>query len=138
VEGQNLDAFISKMTLSIGLESLQTLNNTQLDKFTVLKLVDQNGKVVIDLMNELDADSNGTYSYSVNEFGKYKLLAQAVDAVGNQTEVIEYNFEFKDKSILLKYYENTPLFASSLAVVGVLAVLGVASIISIKKRKKQR
>ncbi|WP_092452342.1 hypothetical protein [[Clostridium] fimetarium] len=138
VEGQNLDPFISKMTLSIGLESLQTLNNNELDKFTVLKLVDQNGNVVIDLLNELDADINGTYSYSMKEYGSYKLLAQAVDAVGNETEVIEYNYEFKDKSILLKYYENTPLFASSLAVVGVLAVLGVASIISIKKRKKLR
>jgi len=127
--------FISKMTLDISLEALN-IGDEAADHFAILKLVDKNGALVVDLLNTMTASGDGMYTLPLDAFGEYTLLAEAQDAVGNATGTLAYHFTFRDKSILQKYYENKPLFYSSIPVLGVLAAGGIFLLTANKRRKR--
>lgn len=127
--GTSSDTFISEMTLEISLEALNIGDTSEVDKFTMLKLVDKSGNEVVDILNSLTKKDDRTYSYPMKEYGEYTLLAASVDGVGNETGNLEYKFIFKDKTVLTKYYENTPLFVTSMAILAVASVAGVGSLI---------
>ena len=133
--GTDNAVFISDMTLGICLEALN-IGDEATDYFTVLKLVDKNGTLVVDLLNTLTMSADGLYTLPLDTFGEYTLLVEAQDAVGNVTGTLAYHFTFRDKSILQKYYENKPLFYSTISVLGVLAAGGIFLVI-VNKRKNR-
>ena len=132
--GDNEQAFISEMALEISLKALHFEGFDEPDRFTKLQLVDKDDKLVVDLLKVLSPNSDGGYIYELTAFGSYSLLVEAVDTVGNQTGLVAYSFQFADKSVFQKYYENTPLFVGSLVV---LVIGAAAAIIVIRQRRKK-
>lgn len=131
--GKNAAPFVAKESLQISLDKLE-LGNEAADQFTKLQLIDRNGKIVQDLLKN-GKKVNGKYLLDVPDFGEYKLIVQATDAVGNQTTA-EYPFVFQDKSLAAKYYENKPLFYGSVSGLGVLFIGGGGSFFfKFKKRR---
>jgi len=121
--GDNVEPFISEMSLEVSLEKLH-IGSENPDRFTQLKLTDENGNLLEDILATQSPEEDG-YKLAIKNFGKYNLVLEAEDDVGNITELTIYPFEFKDKSLMLKFYENKPLFYSTmpLAVVVVISVL---------------
>lgn len=132
--GDNEQAFISEMTLDISLKALHFEGFDDPDKFTKLQLVDKDNKLVVDLLNAMSPDADGVYTYELTAFDSYALLVEAVDTVGNQTGLVAYKFQFADKSVFQKYFENTPLFVGSLIV---LAIVAAAAVILMRLRRKR-
>ncbi len=133
--GKNSDPFIGKETLRISLDKLNIGSEAE-DKFIKLEIVNQKGELVYDLLKD-GKKENGAYVLDLKDFGDYKLLAQAEDDVGNKTEVLEYPFVFQDQSVLSKYYENKPLFYSTLPAAAVLILAaGVLLVLKISKKRK--
>lgn len=131
LQGNN-EAFISKMTLNIRLQDIN-VGNESADKFTSLKLTDSNGNLVTDILGTMNPGEDGSYSVAVASFGTYTLLIEAEDDVGNKTEKMQYTFQFKDKSILQKYFDNKPVFYSTTAAAAVIAA-GAAVFLIMRRR----
>lgn len=125
--------FISEMTLSIGLEALNTGDIASADHFTKIELLKDDQKFA-DVLNTVKPDENGVYSYPLTSFGKYTLLLAAADDVGNETGDLEYHFIFNDKSIFQKFFENTPLFVTVMSIL----VIGLATLITLKIVRRNR
>lgn len=126
--------FKSRLKLLIGLDSFKNGDMGDIEKFTTLKLVDKNGNVVVDLMNEGIPLSDGEYSLDVQKFGEYSLEVEAVDSVGNSTGLMKYNFVLKDKTLYEKFVSNKSLFIGSIA--GLTLVVISIVILIIKKKKR--
>jgi len=131
LQGNN-EALISKMILNIRLQDIN-VGNESADKFTSLELTDSNGNLVTDILGTMNPGEDGSYSVAVASFGTYTLLIEAEDDVGNKTEKMQYTFQFKDKSILQKYFDNKPVFYSTTAAAAVLAA-GAAVILIMRRR----
>lgn len=126
--------FKDKLNLKIGLDSFGSDKENQLEKFTTLKLLNSNGNLVVDLLEEETPLSNGGYEIKVDKFGKYTLEVQAVDSAGNDTGLLKYKFVVKDKTVVEKYVSNKPLMIAS--IVGVLAIAGAVVLIIIKRKNR--
>ena len=126
--------FKDKLNLKIGLDSFGSDKENKLEKFTTLKLLNSNGNLVVDLLEEETPLANGGYEIKVDKFGKYTLEVQAVDSAGNDTGLLKYNFVVKDKTVIEKYVSNKPLMIASIA--GVLAIVGVVVLIIIKRKNR--
>ncbi len=133
VSSDQPSTFISEMELSISLESLQLGDIGSADRFTKLEL-HKGGTLYADLLNTIEPDENGVYSYTLNTFGEYNLILSAVDDVGNETGELEYHFFFNDKNIFQKFYENTPLFVTVISIL----VIGIAALITARIVKRNR
>lgn len=131
--GDNVEPFISAMSLEISLEKLH-IGSENPDRFTELKLIDENGNLVEDIL-ATQTPEEGVYKLDIKNFGKYNLILEAEDDVGNKTELTGYSFEFKDKSILLKFYENKTLFYSTMPLIVVIIISAVVFVISKLLRK---
>ena len=101
--------FVSEMVLTIKLDQF----GEELETFTELQLLDSSGNLVMDILDETTSE-NGVFQIPISEFKEYSLHAVAIDEVGNSTGVMEYEFELKDKSLVVKYYENKPVFYSTI------------------------
>jgi len=135
--GKEINQFTGKESLRISLGKLNIGSETE-DKFVKLQLVNQKGELVCDLLKD-GKKENGTYVMDMKNFGDYKLLAQAVDDVGNKTKLLEYPFVFQDQSVFSKYYENKPLFYTSIPFASSLIIAaGVFLILKVKKGKKSK
>ena len=134
--GENSDAFLSNMTLNVSLAKLHIANEA-VDKFTKLQLLDKDGNLVKDLLEE-SPSSEGQYSYKIDKFGKYKLVVSAEDQVGNTIDDVEYEFTFKDKSLFMKIYSNKPLFYTGNALIVVLLGAFIIRLITLKKRREDQ
>ena len=108
-----------------------------------MKLVDKDGGLVVDILKDI-TPNNGVYTVALENFGEYKIVAEAIDdslainkddEPGNKTGELGYSFTFKDKTLLQKYWENKPLFYSSTSIVFIL-IVGAAIFLFMKKRKK--
>ncbi len=126
--------FKDKLNLKIGLDSFGSDKENKLEKFTTLKLLNSNGNLVVDLLEEETPLANGGYEIKVDKFGKYTLEVQAVDSAGNDTGLLKYNFVVKDKTVVEKYVSNKPLMIASIA--GVIAIVGVVVLIIIKRKNR--
>lgn len=133
--GENPNAFLSEMELSVSLESLNIEGLTKEDQFTQLIITKKDGAIVADILNIVTPDENGMYNYSLEQFGDYVLLVEAADEVGNETGELRYEFRFQDKSIFQKFYENTPLFVSVISIVVLGAV--VLTVLRLKSKNKK-
>lgn len=101
-----------------------------------LKSVMINGE----LFNGEVKDVNGTkvISVTLSDINKYKVEVLAEDEAGNEmNEVVE--FEIVEKSVLVKFYENKPLFAGAMVgLVGIAAAGAVALRRTIIRRKDEK
>lgn len=101
-----------------------------------LKSVMINGE----LFNGEVKDVNGTkvISVTLSDINKYKVEVLAEDVAGNEmNEVVE--FEIVEKSVLVKFYENKPLFAGAMVgLVGIAAAGAVALRRTIIRRKDEK
>ncbi|WP_257215860.1 Ig-like domain-containing protein [Fredinandcohnia onubensis] len=101
-----------------------------------LKSVMINGE----LFNGEVKDVNGTkvISVTLSDINKYKVEVLAEDEAGNEmNEVVE--FEIVEKSVLVKFYENKPLFAGAMVgIVGIAAAGAVALRRTIIRRKDEK
>lgn len=105
--GNNPNIFTSSISLEAYLEKLEIGNETR-DKFTTLQLLNQNGCVIDDLLKNAE---NSDYKAKITTYGTYRLIARAVDSVGNETES-QYGIIYRDKTNLERLMENKPLFYS--------------------------
>jgi len=101
-----------------------------------LKSVMINGE----LFNGEVKDVNGTkvISVTLSDINKYKVEVLAEDEAGNEeNEVVE--FEIVEKSVLVKFYENKPLFAGAMVgLVGIAVAGAVALRRTIIRRKDEK
>ncbi|ADU31807.1 Ig-like domain-containing protein [Evansella cellulosilytica] len=72
---------------------------------------------------------------TISEINEYEVVVEAYDEAGNET-VYTIPFEIAEKSILTKYYENTPLFAGS--IVGLLGMISAGISVIVVRRKKAK
>lgn len=79
--------------LVIGLEALQ-MGDEGPDFFTTLRLLDENGNVVQDLL-AADADPAGTFTLIIPSHGSYVLVVAAQDDVGNETGSLGYQITYR-------------------------------------------
>lgn len=130
-----MDTFISDMKINISLEDIR-IGDNGLDRFTSAKLIKPDNTEI----NLLGSDATKAILFELNssnfEDGEYKLILSAIDDMGNDTGETVYTFEFKDKSIFVKFFENKGLFYTSVAIAGVLIIAGI--VIIIKKKKKDQ
>ena len=127
--------FLSEMTLHVALQDI-SLGNESADYFTTIKLLDGDGQVVQDILETVNANTDGSYTLDLPSYGSYTLQIEAVDSVGNSTGILEYSFTFKDKSVFVKYYENKPVFYSTTTLFAVLVIGGI-SLLAIRKHAKK-
>lgn len=132
VAGTNENPFIADMTLTIALEALHI--GDEPDYLSTLRLINEDGGLVLDLLEGGNQAQDGMFTITLDSFGEYSLIAEAMDEVGNRTGILEYHFSFQDKSLLQKYYENKPVFYSSAAVFLVL-IAGLISVTVIRRRR---
>lgn len=80
------------------------------------------------------ADENGVavFTSTFSEIKSYEVEVKAVDEAGNETTTI-IPFEIAEKTALVKFYENKPLFAGSL--IGLFGIIGVG-ITALVRRKR--
>lgn len=127
------ETFISNMKLNISLEDLH-IGDNNLDRFTMAKLIKPDKTEI----NLLGADATQAIIYELNsatfEDGEYTLILSAIDDMGNETGDMIYTFDFKDKSIFVKFFENKGLFYTSTTIACILIIAGIAIIV--KKKKK--
>jgi large repetitive protein len=83
---------------------------------------------------EESADENGVtvFTSTFSEINSYKVEVTAVDDAENET-IIVIPFEIAEKTALVKFYENKPLFAGSL--IGLFGIMGIG-ITALVRRKK--
>ena len=80
------------------------------------------------------ADENGVsvFTSTFSEINSYKVEVTAVDEAGNEmTTVIP--FEIVEKTALVKFYENKPLFAGSL--IGLFGIMGIGITVLVRRKK---
>ncbi|MDR7080295.1 hypothetical protein J2Y03_005357 [Neobacillus niacini] len=80
------------------------------------------------------ADENGAavFTSTFSEINSYKVEVTAVDEAGNEmTTVIP--FEIVEKTALVKFYENKPLFAGSL--IGLFGLMGIGIAVLVRRKK---
>ncbi|MCL2425318.1 MAG: hypothetical protein FWD05_03165 [Oscillospiraceae bacterium] len=140
--GANED-FIEAMSLTIGLRDLR-IGGQMPDRFTKLQLVDENDNVVVDVLATIIPNGNGQFVVPVDVLGQYRIVAEAVcdalaiselDTDGNETGILVFSFTLRDRSLLQRFVENTPLLYSSIAFF-VLLIGGFMWFIIAKKRKR--
>ncbi|MFB3170826.1 Ig-like domain-containing protein [Neobacillus sp. 179-C4.2 HS] len=80
------------------------------------------------------ADENGVavFTSTFSEINSYEVEVTAVDDAGNKTTTV-IPFEIAEKTALVKFYENKPLFAGSL--IGLFGIMGIG-ITALVRRKK--
>lgn len=80
------------------------------------------------------ADDNGVtvFTSTFSEINSYEVEVTAVDEAGNETTTV-IPFEIAEKTALVKFYENKPLFAGSL--IGLFGIMGIG-ITALVRRKK--
>ncbi|MDQ0999679.1 hypothetical protein QFZ28_000079 [Neobacillus niacini] len=80
------------------------------------------------------ADENGVsiFTSTFSEINSYKVEVTAEDEAGNKTTTV-IPFEIAEKTALVKFYENKPLFAGSL--IGIFGIIGIG-ITALVRRKK--
>jgi hypothetical protein len=134
LEAEDQKTFTEEADLKIRLESLHMQGITAPDKWESLKLYDQSGQMVADLLKE-QKGKNGTYTAKLTKLGDYSLKVKAVDEVGNDTGEIAYPFTVAEKTVFQKFYENTPLFVISVIF---LPLLICALIFLLRKRRRDK
>jgi hypothetical protein len=111
------------------------------DPITVnLQLEDPSDKILTVLINGelyegevLDVDGSQVIRSTFSDIGTYEITVHAIDEAGNETHFV-LPFEIADKSILIKAYENKPLFFG-IIVAGLLGAAG-ATTLAVKRRKR--
>ncbi|MFP7299895.1 Ig-like domain-containing protein [Neobacillus niacini] len=80
------------------------------------------------------ADENGiaVFTTTFSEIDSYKVEVTAVDEAGNETTAV-IPFEIIEKTALVKFYENKPLFAGSL--IGLFGVMGLGITVLVRRKK---
>ncbi|WP_419954640.1 Ig-like domain-containing protein [Neobacillus niacini] len=83
---------------------------------------------------EQSAGENGAavFTSTFSEINSYKVEVTAVDDAGNET-TIDIPFEIAEKTALVKFYENKPLFAGSL--IGLFGVMGLGITVLARRKK---
>ncbi len=135
VKSMEMESFIQEMNLAIKLEEIEVVEGER-DYFTMATLTKPNGEI-IDLLNEVQTGNlEDLIIKSSKEFmdGKYVLKLNAKDNIGNEMGQTDYNFEFKDKTLLAKYVDNKPLFISTIT----LFIIGLVSSVGYLIYKKKR
>ncbi|MFJ5762908.1 Ig-like domain-containing protein [Neobacillus sp. NPDC093182] len=81
------------------------------------------------------ADENGVsvFTSTFSEINSYKVEVTAVDEAGNKTTTV-IPFEIAEKTALVKFYENKPLFAGSL--IGLFGIMGIGITALVRRKKK--
>ena len=83
---------------------------------------------------EESVDKNGAavFTSTFSEINSYKVEVTAFDEAGNEmTTVIP--FEIAEKTALVKFYENKPLFAGSL--IGLFGITGIGMTVLVRRKK---
>ena len=82
--------------------------------------------------NVLDEDNGQQIHLSFIDSGNYHVKVAAYDLAGNQTHQ-DIHFEIVEKTILMKWYENRPLFTGS--IIGLLAITGTGGTLFYRKKQ---
>lgn len=130
------NVFKDRLNLLISLQSFGSKELDGLEKFTTLQIEDENGNVIMDILENETPLENGTYEINLDKAGKYVFKVEAVDKAGNDTGLMQYNLLIKDKNIIEKAISNT-LFVI-IGIIVIVALLGTAVFLRIKKRLKYR
>lgn len=80
-----------------------------------------------------EKDGKKYVKVSATKLGEHEIKVLAVDEAGNESEVT-IPFQISEKSLLMKVYENKPLFAGSVA--GGVALLGAAGTLGYRRIRK--
>ena len=133
--------FTKKLNLAVLLDNPQITNNLS-DEFTVLKLLDSEGKVVYDFM-----EKDGTkqeYHYSFRKLGSYSLVVEAKDHAidqngddGNVFGPVTYKITFAEEGLLDRLLNNPLVFYSMLSLLGILLFGGAFILFLLFKRRKK-
>lgn len=136
-KGINEESFISNMNLNLSLQKIN-IGNEKLDHFNSILLEDEDGKIIKDILKDPGSkQTDNSYALSLSKFEKYKLVLVAEDDVHNII-TNEYKFELKDKPLYQKFYENKPVFYSSISGFGVVIVfLSIFILTRLSKGKKK-
>lgn len=110
------------------------------DPVTVsLQLEDPNDKILTVLVDGelfegevMEIDGNQVIRSTFSDIKLYEIIVEAVDEAGNATRYV-LPFEIADKSLLVKVYENKPLFFGGIAA----GLLGAASAAAYAIRRKR-
>lgn len=81
----------------------------------------------------LDEENGQQIHLSFIEPGNYHVKVAAYDLAGNQSHQ-DIQFEIAEKTVLMKWYENRPLFTGS--IIGLLAITGTSGTIFYRKRQR--
>lgn len=126
--------FKSSLKLMIGLDSFENDDTGDLEKFVTLKVVDNKGKVVVDILDDCTPLADGNYCVDIDKHGEFTLEVEAVDSVGNSTGLLKYNFEIKEKTLVEKFVSNKILLIGSISAVVILAAVIVILVVRKKRR----
>ncbi|MEH7246194.1 Ig-like domain-containing protein [Neobacillus niacini] len=96
-----------------------------------IKSIMVNGKLYI---FDETADQNGVavFTSTFSEVNSYKVEVTAVDDAGNEVTTV-IPFEIAEKTALVKFYENKPLFAGSL--IGLFGLIGMGITVLVRRKK---
>jgi large repetitive protein len=80
------------------------------------------------------ADENGVtvFTSTFSEINSYNVEVTAFDEAGNETTTV-IPFEIVEKTALVKFYENKPLFAGSL--IGLFGIMGIGITVLVRRKK---
>lgn len=94
--GEEVHLLGTSAVLDISLNKLE-IGDEDPDKFTVLQLLDEQGNLVHDFL--AGSQQQNQFSYTLQTHGKYTLVAEAVDSVGNHTGRLEYKIVFRKRNV---------------------------------------
>ena len=132
-QGKNSKKFAKNMSLNISLDEINV--GKEPDKFTAIKVLDEDGNEYMDVIKSGRVEEDGSYSISIAKDGEYTLNVQAVDSVGNDTGLCKYSFMVGEKTWYIRFYENTPVFVTVVVCMSLLTVMGAAGFVIKKKGK---
>jgi hypothetical protein len=105
-----------------------------------LQLENPNDKILTVMINGelfegdvLEIDGNKVIRSTFSDIKPYEIIVEAVDEAGN-IERFVLPFEIADKSVLVKVYENKPLFFGGIAA----GLIGAASAAAFAIRRKKQ
>lgn len=130
-EGNNR-TFKKQISLNVSLEDIFV--NDKPDHFEKIFVLDDKGNKYLNLLESKYEKKDGTYSATLSKEGNYILQVQAVDSVGNSTDVKEYKLKIGQENVIEMVYKNTPLFIG-IIIVTIVSLTGIA-VWLVQKRKR--
>lgn len=82
--------------------------------------------------NQYEMNADGSVTLKVSDYGEYDVRFEMMDDAGNKAVSDVYHFTLSN-NLLLRYFDNKPLFYGSIGVIGI----GVIGALTLRFRKKK-